>query len=63
MKYRHAAFYKDGKWFVLAEDEYLNVVKKEVPEDEVFMAREIAWNEKTHQQYYEDLGPCWEGEI
>jgi len=63
MKYRHQAFQKDGKWYVLVEDENLNVGPKEVPEDEVFEATVEGCDPRTGRVFIEDLGPCWEGEI
>ena len=63
MKYRYAAFEKDDKWFILKENSRFEVEIVEVPKKEIFKAREKAYNPRTGEMYYEELGYCWEGEI
>ena len=63
MKYRFAAFKKEDGWYILKENSRFEVVLVKVPSNKVFRVREKAYNPRTNEMYYEDLGMCWEGEI
>lgn len=63
MKYRFAAFKKEDGWYVLKENSRFEMELVKVSSKDVFRVREQAYNPRTGEMYYEDLGMCWEGEI